>query len=154
MTKTPVQFKLNGSDVAGFADSGENLLDFLRRRVGDLSPKYGCGQGACGTCTVIIDGEIHLSCLTFAETVNGRDVRTASGLGRGGKLSPLQTAFMDGFAAQCGFCTPGMLMTAHSLLSQPGCSSATPTRLDRRSRKRSRATSAGAPDTSRSSTRS
>lgn len=118
MTKTPVQFKLNGSDIAGFADSGENLLDFLRRRVGDLSPKYGCGQGACGTCTVIIDGEIHLSCLTFAETVNGRDVRTASGLGRGGKLSPLQTAFMDGFAAQCGFCTPGMLMAATALLER------------------------------------
>ncbi|MFF2324169.1 (2Fe-2S)-binding protein [Agrobacterium sp. NPDC058088] len=118
MNKTPVQCRLNGSDVAAFADPGENLLDFLRRRVGDLSPKYGCGQGTCGTCTVIIDGELRLSCLTFAETASGCEVRTTGGLNRGGKLSALQTHFMDGFAAQCGFCTPGMLMAATVLLER------------------------------------
>ena len=75
--------------------------DFLRRGVGDLSPKYGCGQGTCGACTVTIDGATHLSCLVLAETVEGRDVRTAAGLARGPQLDPLQEAFMDHFAAQC-----------------------------------------------------
>ncbi len=118
MSKTPVQFRLNGSDAAAFAEGGENLLDLLRRRIGDLSPKYGCGQGTCGTCTVLVDGEPHLSCLTLAETVNGREVRTTSGLNRGGKLTALQEAFMERFAAQCGFCTPGMLMAATALLER------------------------------------
>ena len=72
MAKTPVQFSLNGTPKAHFVDGGANLLDVLRREVGDLSPKYGCGQGTCGTCTVLIDGEPHLSCLTLAETVEGQ----------------------------------------------------------------------------------
>ena len=114
--KTPVTFTLNGEDVAAFADPGQNLLDVLRRGVGDLSPKYGCGQGTCGTCTVLIDGQPHLSCLVLAETVQGRDVQTAGGLQQGPDLHALQTAFMEGFAAQCGYCTPGMLMAAKALL--------------------------------------
>lgn len=118
MAKTPVQFKLNGSDKAVFVDGGANLLDVLRREVGDLSPKYGCGQGTCGTCTVTIDGEVHLSCLTLAETVSERNVETTSGLAHGPDLHPLQRVFMEGFAAQCGYCTPGMLMAAKALLAQ------------------------------------
>ena len=117
MTKTPVQFTLNGKDTAVFVDPGANLLDVLRRGVGDLSPKYGCGQGTCGTCTVKIDGVPHLSCLTLAETITGRAVETAGGL-QGSELHPLQTAFMEGFAAQCGYCTPGMLMAAKALLDR------------------------------------
>ncbi|WP_420404266.1 (2Fe-2S)-binding protein [Nisaea sp.] len=116
MQKTPVQFSLNGSDTAVFVDGGANLLDVLRRGVGDLTPKYGCGQGTCGSCTVLIDGEPHLSCLTLAETVEGRQVETVNGLSRGPDLAPLQKAFMEGFAAQCGYCTPGMLMAATALL--------------------------------------
>ncbi|MFY0614259.1 MAG: 2Fe-2S iron-sulfur cluster binding domain-containing protein, partial [Hyphomicrobiaceae bacterium] len=106
MSKKPVTFQLNGSDAAVFVDEGANLLDVLRRGVGDLSPKYGCGQGTCGACTVMIDGEPHLSCLTLAETVEGRSLETTGGLGRGEKLDPLQDAFIEAFGAQCGFCTP------------------------------------------------
>lgn len=118
MAKKPLQFHLNGSEKALFVEEGQNLLDVLRRGVGDLTPKYGCGQGTCGTCTVLIDGEPHLSCLTLAETVEGRHLSTTAGLQNGAELHPLQKAFMDGFAAQCGFCTPGMLMAASALLAR------------------------------------
>jgi len=118
MAKTPVTFTLNGEDAATFADPGQNLLDVLRRGIGDLSPKYGCGQGTCGTCTVLIDGEPQLSCLILAETVQGRTVETAGGMADGPDLHALQTAFMEGFAAQCGYCTPGMLMAAKALLDR------------------------------------
>ena len=104
--------------MAAFADGGANLLDLLRRGIGDLSPKYGCGQGTCGTCTVLVDGKPRLACLTLAEAVGGQDVETAAGLANGPELHPLQRAFMDHFAAQCGYCTPGMLMAAKALLEQ------------------------------------
>ena len=110
--KTPVQFKHNGNEVAVFVDGGASLLTALRDGVGDTSPKFGCGQGTCGVCTVLIDGELHLSCITLAETVAGRAVETADGLKSGASLHPIQTAFMENFAAQCGFCTPGMMMAA------------------------------------------
>jgi len=118
MARTPVQFHLNGAEKAVFVEDGQNLLGVLRRGVGDLTPKYGCGQGTCGTCTVLIDGEPHLSCLTLAETVEGRQVMTTAGLADGNRLHPLQTAFMEEFAAQCGYCTPGMLMAAKALLDR------------------------------------
>jgi len=118
VAKTPINFVLNGADTGVFVEGGDNLLNVLRRSVGDLSPKYGCGQGTCGTCTVLIDGVAHLSCLTLAETVQGRTVETTNGLANGPDLQPLQTAFMEGFAAQCGYCTPGMLMAAKALLSR------------------------------------
>ena len=118
MPLKPVTFRLNGTERAAFADEGQNLLDFLRRGLGDLSPKYGCGQGTCGACTVTIDGEPQLSCLVLAETVSGREVGTAAGLGQGAALDPLQEAFMEHFAAQCGYCTPGMLVSARALLDR------------------------------------
>ena len=118
MSKTPVTFTLNGAEAAAFADAGENLLEVLRRGIGDLSPKYGCGQGTCGACTVLIDGEPHLSCITLAESVSGREVQTAAGLSSGPDLDPLQQAFIDHFAAQCGYCTPGLLMAARALLNK------------------------------------
>ena len=126
MAKTPVTFTLNGAEAATFVDPGANLLDVLRRGLGDLSPKYGCGQGACGACTVLIDGEVHLSCITLAETVEGRHVETTGGLANGPELHSLQQAFIDGFAAQCGYCTPGMLMAARALLDK----NPSPTRED------------------------
>jgi aerobic carbon-monoxide dehydrogenase small subunit len=116
MTKTPVQFRHNGVAVAIFVDGGANLLSALRESVGDTSSKFGCGQGTCGVCTVLIDGEPHLACITLAETVAGRAVETADGLKSGPDLHPLQRTFMEHFAAQCGFCTPGMLMAAKALL--------------------------------------
>lgn len=117
MAKRPIQFKLNDADAALFVDEGANLLDVLRRGAGDLTPKHGCGQGTCGACTVLIDGEVHLSCLTLAEAADGKAIETTGGLADGPELHPLQTAFIEGFAAQCGFCTAGMLMSAKVLLA-------------------------------------
>ncbi len=117
MALKPVTFTLNGMAKAAFSEDGQNLLDFLRRSVGDLSPKYGCGQGGCGACTVLMDGAPVLACLTLAEAAQGTRVETASGLA-GASLHPLQEAFMERFAAQCGYCTPGMLMAARALLDR------------------------------------
>src|SRR6476646_390970 len=118
MTKTPLQFRHNGRDVAIFVDGGTNLLVALRELIGDMTPKFGCGQGGCGACSVLIDGELHLSCLTLAETVAGRSVETLDGIKDGPNLHPLQRAFAENFAAQCGYCTPGMLMAARALLDR------------------------------------
>ncbi|MFN7306314.1 MAG: (2Fe-2S)-binding protein [Acetobacteraceae bacterium] len=120
MALKPVTFILNSDTKAAFTEDGQNLLDMLRRGVGDLSPKYGCAQGGCGACTVLINGEPQLACLVLAETVEGKNLETASGLG-GARLHPLQEAFMQRFAAQCGYCTPGMLMAAKALLSTNPC---------------------------------
>ena len=80
MAKTPLQFTHNGHEVAIFVDGAANLLSALRDLVGDLSPKFGCGQGGCGACTVLIDGEPFLSCVTLAESVAGKSIETADGL--------------------------------------------------------------------------
>ena len=116
MSKVPVHFRLNGADKAIFADGAEPLLNVLRRGISEFAAKYGCGQGTCGVCTVLIEGEPHVSCLTMAASCEGKSIETASGLADGPSLHPLQTAFMEHFAAQCGFCTPGMLMAAKALL--------------------------------------
>jgi carbon-monoxide dehydrogenase small subunit len=116
--KTPVQFMLNGEDVATFVEGGANLLDALRETVGDLTVKGGCWQGTCGVCTVLIDGAPRLACITLAEACAGRSIETVAGLRRGAELHPLQTAFTEQFAAQCGYCTPGMLMAAKALLDR------------------------------------
>ena len=119
MTKTPLQFRHNGRDVAVFVDGGVNLLVALRELIGDMTPKFGCGQGGCGACTVLIDGEL-ASVLPDA----GGNRRTAARSKRstdmkdGPNLHPLQRAFMEQFAAQCGYCTPGMLMAAKALLDR------------------------------------
>lgn len=117
MAKKPISFVLNGTDTSVFVEQGGNLLDELRKNVGDLSAKYGCGQGTCGACTVLIEGEPHLSCLVMAERVQGKNIDTNSGLAEGPDLHPLQKAFVEGFAAQCGYCTSGMLMAAKALLN-------------------------------------
>ena len=101
-------------------------LTALREELGDFSPKFGCGQGGCGACTVLIDGEPALSCLMLAESVAGKSIETADGLKNGPELHPLQTEFMDNFAAQCGYCTPGMLMAAKALLDR----NPTPSRVE------------------------
>ena len=118
MAKTALQFIHNGREAAVFVDGGANLLSVLRDLVGDHSAKFGCGQGGCGACTVLIDGEPVLSCITLAESVAGKSIETADGLKNGPNLHPLQTAFMENFAAQCGYCTPGMLMAAKALLDK------------------------------------
>jgi carbon-monoxide dehydrogenase small subunit len=126
MAKVPIQLTLNGEEKAEFIDGGTTLLNALRGKLGDTSPKGGCHQGTCGACSVMIDGELKLSCLVLAETCNGADITTTAGLAADGVLHPLQRAFIDGFAAQCGFCTPGMIMASKALLDR----NANPTRDD------------------------
>ena len=118
MTKTAITFTLNGAEQNEFIEQGATLLAVLRERLGLTGTKSGCNQGTCGACTILIDGEPQLSCLTLAERCTGKSVTTLEGLSKGGALHPLQQAFMDGFAAQCGFCTPGMILAAKALIDR------------------------------------
>ena len=92
------------------------LVEILREVIGLTGTKDGCEQGTCGACTVLVEGRPVLSCLTLAIDCDGKDIRTVEGLADGGKISPIQQAFLDQGALQCGFCTPGMLMSITSLL--------------------------------------
>lgn len=114
--KQILSFILNGSPVDVIVTPTETLLDVLRERLGVTSPKRGCDDGDCGACTVLLDGEPIRSCLTIALTVAGKQVLTTEGLSLDGELHPLQKAFHEHGAFQCGFCTPGMLMSAKALL--------------------------------------
>ena len=116
MSHLTLDFKLNGTDRTELIAGGETLLSLLRGRLDVTSIKQGCRQGTCGTCTVVVDGEPRLACLTLAATCQGRAVETVESLPGSGGLHPLQQAFMDHFAAQCGFCMTGMLMAAKALL--------------------------------------
>jgi carbon-monoxide dehydrogenase small subunit len=116
MDKYTINFTLNGRPVSVEAPATVNLLTLLRDYLNVTSVKFGCEQGNCGACTIIIDGEAVNSCLVLAQTVQGREVVTVEGIGTQEELHPLQTAFTKYYAAQCGFCTPGMLMASKSLL--------------------------------------
>jgi carbon-monoxide dehydrogenase small subunit len=116
--KYPLSLILNGVPVDALVKPTDTLLDVLREKLGVTSPKRGCDTGECGSCTVLLDGEPIRSCLTIALTVAGRKVETVEGLTKNGKLHPLQQSFHDHYAAQCGFCTPGMLMSAKGLLDK------------------------------------
>jgi carbon-monoxide dehydrogenase small subunit len=94
------------------------LLDFLRDDLGLTGTKEGCGSGDCGACTILLDGQAVNACLVLAVEVDRRDVLTVEGLATGGQLHPLQQAFVGEFALQCGFCTPGILMSATALLAE------------------------------------
>jgi len=112
-------FSLNGSEVKLSQVPGEeSLLNLLRQRLGLLGTKEGCGVGECGACSVLLDGRVINSCLTAAWQVAGRQVTTIEGMAKGGVLHPLQQAFVETGAVQCGFCTPGMIMASQDLLSQ------------------------------------
>ncbi len=126
MPKVAIRFTLNGSEAAEFVESGTTLLGALRDKLGETSVKGGCLQGTCGACSVIIDGALKLSCLTLAESCQDARIETVAALARGGLLHPLQRAFVETFATQCGFCTSGMLMAAKALLDH----NATPSRED------------------------
>lgn len=114
--KQILSFTLNGSPADVIVTPTETLLDVLREKLGVTGPKRGCDDGDCGTCTVLINGEPVRSCLTIALTVQGKEVLTVEGLSVNGDLHPLQKAFHEHGAFQCGFCTPGMLMSAKALL--------------------------------------
>ena len=109
---------VNGHSVTRAAGAHLTLLRWLRDEAGVTDPKYGCGEGVCGACTVLVDGEPVSSCIVLAAQVDGAEITTAAGLlERDGSLGPLQRAFHQYHAAQCGFCTPGLLMSAAALLS-------------------------------------
>lgn len=119
MSNIELSFKLNGRMVEKAVDPGALLVDLLRESFGLTGTKAGCRQGECGACTVLVDGEAYNSCLLPALKVQGREVVTIEGLQKAdGSLDPLQESFMEAGAAQCGFCTPGMIMNAKALLSR------------------------------------
>jgi len=109
---------LNGRPCATDVPDHWTVLDLLRDGLSLMGTKYGCGEGVCGTCTVLADGRPIRACLVLAAHVRGRALVTVEGLERDGRLDPLQTAFAEHGAAQCGFCTPGMLLTAKALLGE------------------------------------
>ena len=111
-----VNFKVNGEEVSVEVKEYETLLETLRERLELTGAKEGCGLGACGACTVLLDGRPARSCLVLTPEVEGREVETIEGLKEGEKLHPLQEAFIERGAVQCGFCTSGMLLTAKALL--------------------------------------
>ncbi len=120
-----IQFTLNGRPVELDAGSGRSLLWVLRGDLDLTGTKYGCGEGICGACTVLVDGVAARACLLDVADMANRKVTTIEGLAKGDELHPLQQAFMDNDALQCGYCTPGMIMTAASLLTaKPAASEA------------------------------
>lgn len=118
-TMRKIHFTLNGAPVSAEVDTHQNVVEMLNGL--DLcGARESCGQGLCGCCTVLVDGEAVSGCLKFAAMVDGKDVRTVEGLEQAGKLDPVQEAFIETGAFQCGFCTPGMvLMTKHLLDRHP-----------------------------------
>jgi xanthine dehydrogenase YagT iron-sulfur-binding subunit len=113
-----VTLSVNGASVELDVAGHETLLDVLRDRLELTGTKKGCDQGACGACTVHVDGKRVLSCLTLAAQCEGREVTTIEGLGVDGQLDPLQEAFVRHDALQCGYCTPGQIMSAAALLTE------------------------------------
>src|SRR5947199_7649368 len=111
---------VNGVELEIVSPPLTPLLHVLRDELDITSPKAGCDQGACGTCTVLIDGEPRRSCLTPVAAVEGAEITTVEGLGGPGNLAPVQAAFHERYAAQCGYCTGGMMMAAHALIERSG----------------------------------
>ena len=118
-----ITLSLNGTDHRIRVDARRTLVDAIREECGATGTHTGCEHGVCGACTVLLDGEPVRSCLMFAVQANGRAIRTVEGLARDGVLHPLQQAFIDHHALQCGYCTPGFLMLAVGMLeADPGLS--------------------------------
>jgi aerobic-type carbon monoxide dehydrogenase small subunit (CoxS/CutS family) len=111
-----IRFTLNGKKTEITTEPNQTLLWVLRNQLGLTGTKYGCGTGFCGACTVLINKEPSRSCSLPVSDIAGKDVITIEGLARGGKLHPVQQAFVDHDALQCGYCTPGMILTAAGML--------------------------------------
>ena len=112
-----ITLTVNGQEREADVPSATMLVELLREHLGLVGTKVGCGHGECGACTVLLDGEPVNSCLVFAAQCDGREVTTSEGLRRNGALDRIQNAFVDAGAVQCGFCTPGMIMSAAALLA-------------------------------------
>jgi len=110
-----ITLRINGEEHTA-ADPRRNLLSFIRFDAGLTGTKYGCGEGLCGACTVLVDGQVVRSCQTTVGAVAGGDITTIEGLATDGELHPVQQAFVDENAMQCGYCIPGFIMTAAALL--------------------------------------
>jgi aerobic-type carbon monoxide dehydrogenase small subunit (CoxS/CutS family) len=113
-----IEFKLNGKPVRLNIEGERRLLWVLRSDLGLTGTKYGCGEGLCGSCTVLLDGKAIRSCLMPVKDIKGKEVITIEGLAQGGRLHPVQKAFMEHNALQCGFCTSGMILNAVNLLNE------------------------------------
>ena len=121
MSSRSVRFELNGREVETVTPSHRTLLQVLREDLGAIEVKYGCGEGVCGTCTVLLDGESVNACTVLAVQASGRRVTTLVGLNGESGLHPIQRQFLAHGAAQCGFCTPGMVLTAYEYVrDHPG----------------------------------
>jgi len=118
MKKTEIEFTLNGKKKRVEVKPSDLLINLIREELHLTGTKYACGIGECGACTVLLDGEPVLSCLILAITVAGKEITTIEGLAQDEKLHPLQRAFLEQGAVQCGFCTPGMILTATALLKE------------------------------------
>ena len=116
MKKQIVRFTLNGAAREIAVAANDLLLNVIRERENLTGTKYGCGIGECGACSVLLDGKVVKSCLHFAVQADGREITTIEGLAKDGELNPVQEAFVKNYAFQCGYCTPGMVMTSHALL--------------------------------------
>ena len=117
MPKTLLRLRVNGEEHDVAAPTHKTLLEVLREEMGLTGTKHGCELGECGTCTVLVDGVPVLSCLALPIELEGREITTVEGLASGGRLHPLQQAFAELGAAQCGYCTPGILLSADALLA-------------------------------------
>ena len=118
MARTHVQTHLNGADRDFLCEPRQSLLEVLRDELGLTGTKEGCNNGNCGACSVILDGRIVNSCCVLAVEVEGRKLETIEGVARGDQLHPLQEAFLDEAALQCGICTPGIIMASKALLDR------------------------------------
>jgi aerobic carbon-monoxide dehydrogenase small subunit len=118
MTKLPLKVTVNGEACEADVEPRTLLVHFLRDQLGLTGTHVGCVVGECGACSVMIDGALVKSCLMLAIQADGRDVTTIEGLSKNGVLHPVQAAFVEGFALQCGFCTPGFVMAAQALLER------------------------------------
>jgi carbon-monoxide dehydrogenase small subunit len=118
MKRVPLSLTVNGEEQSLSFAPYKTLLEVLREDLGLTGTKHGCELGECGACAVLVDGEPQLSCLTLALECDGRSVQTIEGLARGAELHPLQAAFADFGGSQCGYCTPGVIMTAKALLER------------------------------------
>lgn len=126
MEKQMIKLRINGEEHELRVFANETLLEVLRERLSLTGAKEGCQDGSCGACTVLVDGKPVRSCLTLAVEAEGKDILTIEGLARGEELHPIQEAFINHGGVQCGFCTPGMILTAKALVD----SSPEPTEIE------------------------
>ncbi len=116
--KRAIELSINGDTYDVLVSPNNTLLEVLRDKLGLMGTKRGCDLGACGACTVLINGEAYLSCVMLAVDAGGKDILTIEGLAEGGELHPLQSSFVEKGGLQCGFCTPGMILTAKAILNE------------------------------------